>query len=129
MKSPLSRDRLIILAGVDALVVLAITLIGFASHQETLTIGRWLAIFIPLLLAWASTAPWFGLFSEKATLPGQFWRACWAAVLAAPLAVFIRGLWLQTSVNPIFTAVMIATTAFGLGLWRLFWAFLVSRKN
>jgi hypothetical protein len=115
---------------VDALVLFAVTAIGFASHHESLAGGRWLTTFLPLVAAWAVTSPWFGLFSPSiANRPGQFWRAAWAAAVAAPLAVFLRGIWLQTSVNPIFTAVMMATTALGLGVWRLIWAFLASRKD
>ncbi len=127
---PLPRHQLAILTGVDALILLAVTMIGFASHQHSLAGGRWLTTFLPLALAWLLTSPWFGLYSPGIVdRPGQFWRALWAAAIAAPLAVFFRGVWLQTSVDPIFTAVMMATTALGLGLWRLIWGLLASGKK
>lgn len=129
MKPFLSRRRLAGLIALDAAVLLAVTLAGFATHDSSLGGGRWLTTFLPLAFGWGVSAPWLGLFSQGiADRPSQFWRAMVAAGLAAPLAVLLRGLWLGTPVIPIFGLVMMAVSAAGMGVWRLIWCLVLPKK-
>jgi hypothetical protein len=122
VSSPLPPKQIAVLAIGDTLICLAVTWIGFASHDEGLAGGRWLITFLPLTLSWFLTAPWVGLFTTgKADRFQGFWRPAVGALFAAPLAVLLRALWLQSVVIPIFGLVMIAVTAAGMTLWRLAW--------
>jgi len=127
---PLSRNQIITLAIGDTLVLLAVTVIGFATHSQSLGNARWLVTFLPLAAAWFLAAPWFGLFSDgTANRLTELWRPMLTAVFAAPLAVLLRALWLQQTVIPVFGLVMIATTAAGMGIWRAIWTALTARKQ
>jgi hypothetical protein len=44
------------------------------------------------------------------------------------LAVLLRGVWLRQPVIPVFGLVMMAMTAAVMGVWRLVWAAVSSRK-
>lgn len=128
MNRPLPNKKIIVLAIGDTLVCLAVTWIGFASHNESLAGGRWLITFLPLVFSWFLAAPWFGLFNTGIADRMQgFWRPAAAAVFAAPLAVLLRALWLRLTVIPVFGLVMIATTALGMMIWRLIWAAWMAR--
>ncbi|MBI4928045.1 MAG: DUF3054 domain-containing protein [Anaerolineae bacterium] len=106
-----------ILAG-DFLAILALSLIGFLFHNDSLT-WRWLATFVPSLAGWLAIAPWLSLFSAEVTAaPRNLWRAGWAGFLAAPLAAWLRGLWLNGAISPVFVLVLGLTTAAGMLVWR-----------
>lgn len=114
---------LLLLVG-DALAILVVTLIGFATHSLSTATPRWLTTFLPMLLAWLALAPWFGVFYLQRTCrPLQTWRAALAAVFAAPTAALLRSLWLGTSIVPVFVLVLAATSALGIFLWRFAWSF------
>jgi len=127
--SKLSRRQLAFLAAGDAVFLLAVTWLGFASHGRSLIGGRWLVTYLPLLGAWFAAAWLLGLFLPEVIERWQVvWRVLAAAVFAAPLAVMLRALWLQQTVLPIFGLVMIATTAVGMAIWRLAWAAWSTRR-
>ena len=76
---------LIILIIGDALVVFAVTLFGFFSHNQSLTNLRWMTTFLPVVLAWGLIAPWFGLYHpEVIAHPSQVWRIVPVLLLATP---------------------------------------------
>lgn len=111
----------------DALAIALVTLIGFATHGETdlSFLPRFLAIYIPLTISWFLLAPWFGLFKhEIASSPKQLWRPALVMVYAAPLAVVLRGIILNSAVIPIFAIILGATSALGVILWRGLYLFL-----
>lgn len=113
----------------DLAAILALSLIGFLTHNDTIT-WRWLATLLPLYAGWALIAPWIGNYNPaSASRPVHFWRAALAGFLAAPLAAFFRGLWLSAAISPIFVLVMCLTTAFGMGLWRLLWGWIAQRTG
>jgi hypothetical protein len=60
--------------------------------------------------------------------PPEFWRTVILAALAASLAVMMRGVLLRQPVIPVFGLVMMAMTAAVMGVWRLVWAAVSSRK-
>ena len=51
----------------DILVLLIVTLIGFATHGEMglSFLPRMAATFIPLCVSWFVVAPWLGLFQDE----------------------------------------------------------------
>jgi len=111
----------------DILAILAVTLIGFATHGELNTsfITRMSALLIPLIIAWFLLSPWFGLFqTEIISNPKQLWRPALIMLFAAPLAAVLRGLILNASIIPIFVVVLIITSALGMIIWRGLFFFL-----
>ena len=121
--------RPVLLLG-DLLVLALVTLLGFATHGELATAGlRLLSTFIPLCAAWGLVAPWLGLFSPSITQDArQLWRPVLAAILAAPLAGWLRGFWLNAPILPVFVLVMAGTMALSLAAWRGIWLFIRSRQ-
>ncbi len=129
MTPPESRKWLFLLVGVDAMIILAVTLIGFAMHERSLAGGRWLSTFLPLAAAWAGIAIPLGLYKYEITRqPRQIWRVLLAAFFAGPLAALLRSFWVPGVIIPVFAWVLIATTASGMGVWRLILAFASARK-
>jgi len=111
---------LVLMVG-DILTLLLVTIYGFARHSTLDTAGvRMLATFLPLLVAWFLIAPHLGAFDlQRAAELRQVWRPVWAMLLAAPLFAFLRGLWLNTPIVPIFVLVMGGIGAVALLLWRM----------
>ena len=115
----------------DAVTIVLLTLIGFASHDElnAAFFLRMLAAFIPLAVAWFLLAPWFGLFEPEITYNAkQLWRPVFAMVFAAPFAAVLRSLILNTAILPVFAMVLAATSAFAMLLWRGLYL-LLNRKS
>lgn len=121
----------ILLAAGDILVLGLVTVYGFASHNQLDTAGsRMLTTFIPLLLSWFLVSPHLKVFDlQRAAQPRQLWRPFWAMILAAPMAVFIRALMLNTAVNPIFVVILGGVAALALLAWRFLFLWIVRRKR
>jgi hypothetical protein len=112
----------------DVLAALAVTLIGFATHGETIASPRVLTTFVPLCLAWGLISPWMGVYhADNYLAPRQVWRPVLAMFLASPLAALLRGLWLNSLIPPIFVVALGASAALAFGLWRLIYALAFSR--
>ena len=114
------KSKYILIIG-DALTLLIVTLIGFATHGETSIsfFPRVLTTFIPLLIGWFLLAPWFGLFNTEINSNlKQLWRPALTMLFAGPLAVILRGLILNAPIIPIFAVVLSATSALGMMIWR-----------
>lgn len=117
------NKRLFLILG-DVLTIVAVTLVGFATHRElgTAPISRILATFIPLLIGWGLVAPWLGLFDLELTAdPRQLWRPALAMLFAGPFATFLRGAALNSMILPLFIAVFTASAALAMSLWRALW--------
>jgi hypothetical protein len=112
----------------DVLAVLVVTMIGFATHYGDIRGWRWLSSFLPILASWFAVAPWLGVYHpENSRRADQVWRAGLAALISAPLAATLRGLWLNSAIAPIFVVVLGATNALGFVVWRFLWTLLVQR--
>jgi hypothetical protein len=114
----------------DAIVLAAITVLGFATHGEASPdfLPRMLTTFLPLTAAWLLLAPWFELFDRAvASDLRQLWRPACAMLFAAPLAALLRGLLLGGPILPIFVVVLGATGALGLTVWR--WIFALAARS
>jgi len=115
----------------DTLALVVTTLIGFITHRETdlSFLPRFLVIFIPLTIAWFLFGTRLKLFqSEIASNLKSLWRVPLAMLLAAPLAVIVRGFILQTEVVPIFMLALSGTSAIGMMVWRGIY-FFANRKR
>ena len=126
----MTRSKQILYIG-DAIAIVLLTLMGFASHDElnAAFLPRMLAMLVPLTLAWFLLAPWLGLFEPEITSsPKQLWRPAFAMVFAAPFAAVLRSLLLNTAILPVFAVVLAATSAFSMLLWRGLYLFL-NRKS
>jgi hypothetical protein len=113
------QGKLFLLLG-DTVVLALVTIYGFASHELLSSAGlRMLTTFLPLLIAWILVAPHLQAFDmERAGQTRHLWRPFWAMVLAAPLAAWLRGLWLGTPIIPVFVAVVGGISALALLVWR-----------
>jgi hypothetical protein len=130
MMRTLKLSTLIALVIGDALVVFAVTLFGFYSHNQSLTNLRWMTTFLPVVLAWGLIAPWFGLYHPDVVCrPLQVWRVIPVLLLATPLAMALRSLWLGRPIQWVFVLVMGGILLLALLIWRLIWAFACGRKR
>ena len=108
----------------DIVVFALVTITGFAQHNELVSTGlRLLTTFLPLTASWLLLAPFSGVLDTgRAADPRQLWRPFYAMLLAAPLAGWIRGAWLNQPVIPIFVVVLGGVSAVALLAWRtLYW--------
>ncbi len=117
-----SSARWLLLGDTGALAL--VTLIGFAAHGELQNAGwRMATTFFPLLSAWLCAG---GALGCLRTPNASLLRLGWAFVLTAPLAAWLRGLWLMRPIPPVFVLVLGAFTALSLGTWRLAYRRLLS---
>jgi hypothetical protein len=130
MQKPKNTHPLILLAG-DAAILLLVTLAGFARHGELSGAGlRLLSTFVPLCVAWALIAPWVGVYETTLSVDlRQVWRPPLAAFLAAPMAGWLRGLWLGADIIPVFVLVMAGFTGLGMLAWRAAWTLWARRQS
>lgn len=121
----------ILLAAGDILTLGLVTLYGFASHNQLGTAGsRMLTTFIPLLVSWFLVSPNLHVFDlQRVAQPRELWRPFWAMILAAPLAIFIRALMLNTPITPIFVVILGGVAALALLVWRSLFILVVLRKR
>lgn len=104
----------------DALALLVLTAIGFASHGETDAsfLPRAGAMFVSLASGWFLLAPAMGLFDLEDKSARPLWRPALTGFFAAQFAVTLRGLVLQSDVPPVFALVIGMTAALGMFAWR-----------
>jgi hypothetical protein len=113
----------------NILTFLLVTLIGFASHGTLETAGnRMFTTFVSLLLSWMLIAPHLKVYDYQVVINyRQLWRLLWAMVLAAPMAAWLRGLILSSSILPLFVIILGGISAIEILIWRgLHW--LVMRR-
>lgn len=116
-----------VIAG-DIVCAALVSLVGFYTHYGEIQGWRWLSSFIPVVAAWILIAPWIKSYhSNVLHYPIQAWHAGLAAFLSAPLAAWLRGIWLNSAIQPLFVGVLGITNAFGFVLWRVLLAFVLRR--
>lgn len=124
----MQRNRRLWLIFGDTLAILVVSLIGFFTHYGEIRGWRWLTTFFPVLAAWFAIAPWLGVYRmDLADSKRSVWRPALAAFLSAPMAAWLRGIWLNGAISPIFVLVLGLTDALGFLIWRLIWGFLGKR--
>lgn len=114
----------------DILTLGLVTVLGFSTHGSLSSAGtRMLTTFIPLVMAWLLIAPHVGVFEPTAIkTPRNLWRPFWAMVLAAPMAAFLRGAWLNAPILPVFVVVLGGVSALSLLAWRGLYTILWQRR-
>jgi len=130
MKLPaLSRQTLTLLLG-DVIVVALVTIFGFATHGRLESgANRMATTFLPVLAAWLCVAPFFGVYEVGvARQPRLLWRPFYAMVIAAPLAGWLRGLWLGQPIIPLFVFVLGGISSLAVLAWRAIYCFIALRK-
>jgi len=120
MQLPSVQKPPVLLVIGDMMVLLLVTLIGFASHDRLDSgILRILATWIPLLAGWGLIGVHVGVFDPaRAADPRQLWRPVWAMVLAGPFAGWMRAVWLGSVVTPIFVVILGGVSALSILAWR-----------
>ena len=114
----------------DVVVLTLLTIGGFATHLTLDAFGRMVVTLLGSLLAWAAVAPGLGAYrAEVLANPRYLWRVAWAALLAAPLATFLRGMALDRDIPWVFVLVTMGTNAFGLLLWRIVYGWWMERRS
>jgi FlaA1/EpsC-like NDP-sugar epimerase len=114
----------------DVLVLVLLTVVGFATHLALSAFGRLIVTAVGSLLAWAVVAPFLGVYEERnIEAPAAIWRVALAAVLAAPLATFLRGMALNRDIPWAFILVTMLTSAFSLLVWRISYGWVLSRRG
>jgi hypothetical protein len=122
-----SKLPFVLMAG-DALALLTLSIIGFASHNQTID-WQVLTTFLPFVISWTAIAPWLGVYQEDiASDIRQVWRPGLAALLAAPMTAWLRALWLDRAIPPIFVTALGFTAVLGFLIWRLAWT-LISKQT
>ncbi|OGO28438.1 MAG: hypothetical protein A2Z16_09325 [Chloroflexi bacterium RBG_16_54_18] len=123
------RQAVFLLVG-DVLTLGLVTVFGFATHGTFDTAGiRMLSTFIPLVIAWLLVAPHLDTFNLLVIKDYRnLWSPFWAMVIAAPMAAWLRGIWLNAPILPIFVIVLGGFSALGLLVWRSIY-FLIGRKR
>lgn len=125
-----SRSQTSLIIG-DALVLLVVTLAGFAFHHTLASSGgKPLSTWLPWIAAWLLLAPHLKAFDED--VAGNFaglWRPFWAMILASPLAGFLRAVWLDGQVNPVFVVVFGGIAALSIFVWRFLFAAVTRRRD
>ena len=124
------RTQWIILVCGDIITLALVTGLGFARHGTLGSAGlRMLTTFIPLLIAWFAVAPFLGAYDlGHANKLAELWRPGWAMVLAAPLAAWLRGAWLNAPILPIFVLVLGGFSTMAILTWRAAYSLIFSRR-
>jgi hypothetical protein len=116
----------------DLIAIALITIIGFATHGEAdiSFLPRMATTFFPLSVSWFLLAAVMGLFSQETVSKlKQLWRPALVAFFAAPFAAVLRGFILNAPIIPIFAAVLAASSALGLLLWRMIYYFVLRKTQ
>jgi len=104
----------------DILVLIVVTVAGFATHLTLDAVGRLIVTAVTALIAWAAVAPFLRVYdSDVLATPGSVWRVGWAWLVAAPLATFLRAIALDRDIPWPFVLVTILLNGFALAAWRI----------
>jgi hypothetical protein len=126
------KRRLILLAGDLACLSLFVVL-GLRTHAELAqasVLSRFLINAAPLAAAWIPTALALGALRAPAPLATRTFlgRSLAAWLIAAPLAILLRALWLRSAVIVVMFMIVTLTVGGGLLLfWRAAFAWLSRR--
>jgi hypothetical protein len=115
-------DKRLLAAG-DVVAIAAVTVIGFWVHGGPASPGRMAATFLPLTVAWFLVGALFRVFDPVVAADRRaLWRPPAAMLLAAPLAAYMRAVVLDVPIVGVFVAVLAATSALGMTVWRAAWS-------
>jgi FlaA1/EpsC-like NDP-sugar epimerase len=123
----LPRWELIALVTGDMFVLILFVLLGRASHSVQAGQGALMAFVntaAPFILAWVLVGTVVGMYSGRALYPlGRvIWRTALADLIAAPLGVVMRAVWLARPVAASFVVVAMLVTLVMMLIWRVGWS-------
>lgn len=123
-----SRTQRTVIIG-DVVVLILMTLLGFATHLSLDALGRIVVTTAGVIIAWAAVSPFVGVYDERRIAdPGSLWRVAWAWVLAAPLAGFLRAAALNRDISWVFVLVTMGTSGLALMAWRVIYGWRAARS-
>jgi hypothetical protein len=124
------HPQMVLLAG-DLLTLILVTIFGFATHGTLGSAGsRLLTTFLPLTLAWFFVAPFLGVYDPaRAARLQDLWRPFWAMILAGPFAAWLRGIWLNTPIMPVFVPVLGGVAALSILTWRTIYSLAIKKLS
>ena len=126
----MNKKTILILGDIITFVIL--TILGFATHGETDAsfLPRMAAAFFPVVFGWFVLAPWFGLVDEAVLRnPKNLLRIPLAFLFVAPLAVILRGAWLNAPALPLFALIFGGSNALGMMVWRWLYILIARRMK
>ncbi len=111
----------------DLIALIIFAAVGRASHDLVATQGVLRATLntaAPFMLAWLLVGMVLGMYHGTALYPLKrvLWRTALAGVIAGPLGVAIRALWLRRPIIWVFMLVATATSTLALLVWRVGWS-------
>lgn len=113
----------------DVVVLVLLTVAGFAAHLTLDAFGRMTVTAVAGLLGWAAVAPFLKVYDEDVISDARaLWRVAWAWLLAAPLATFLRGMALDRDIPWQFILVTIGINGFALVTWRIAFGWTRARR-
>lgn len=105
----------------DSVLLCATSVVGFLTHNQVID-WRIITTYLPYQIAWLLIAPWLGVYNQKESKDShQIWRPILAAFLAAPMAAWLRGVWINRPILPVFVLALGLSAALGFGIWRFIW--------
>ena len=115
--------RVAVLVVGDFIAFLLFAGAGHAQHQEATALGSLVATAAPFVVAWLVCAPWLGAFgrlgSAATTHPRHLLkRTAIAWIVAWPLALILRAVWMRAGIPPVFDLIALVANAVLLLGWR-----------
>ena len=123
----LPRWELLALFLGDLVTLTIFAAVGRSSHSMAVSEGPLLDVLntaAPFMLAWLLSGIAVGLYSGKALFPlGRvLLRTLVTGLIAGPLAVALRAIWLGRPINWIFVLVATGTSTLMMLVWRVAWS-------
>jgi len=116
----------------DTVALLAFATLGRAEHNTGLALSGIVTTALPFIVAWYGVGLWLGAFREASVSSGAG-RALRAVMLpwllAWPLGLQLRALWLDRPIPTSFAIVVLITAFIMLAGWRTMYALFRRRRN
>ena len=115
--------RVAVLVAGDIIAFLLFARAGHAQHHEATALGSLVVTAAPFVVAWLVCAPWLGAFgrlgSAATTQPRHLLkRTAIAWIVAWPLALILRAVWMRAGIPPVFDLIALVANAVLLLGWR-----------
>lgn len=115
----------------DIVMLIVFALLGQSSHKIAVTAAGTLETAAPFIIGWVIVSLVEGLYKVKhyRTLPTVYKRTVLAWVLAIPLGLGLRALYLQKGIPLSFFIVAMTSNFILLFLWRTVFFWFSNRRN
>jgi len=125
----MKKTTLILILG-DLLALLAFVISGRLEHGLQINWNETMETAVPFIISWLAVASSVGLYKEKAvsTIPITFKTTLLVTIVAVPIGLFLRALYLDRDVPIPFLVVALVFTAIFMVGWRTIFVW-VKRKR